>query len=209
MSTLRSHSVVEAAMAGASRSALTPGATSPRHMSHTPFRIVCRLQVKALVTSAPPSLRLPNREPRRRLAFAYMRASRSPMMPAVGTGDGRSGRQGPIRAPPASPRRDPVAAPRRRASCRLAREVGALQPEAGALMPQRQRRVRESPAVTKNVCILQVSRSLTIAHLRLVCGDCHHTRRLHFSGDEKRGNTTMLWRPGVRGGRGSVAAGGP
>ena len=193
-------------MAGASRSALTPGATSPRHMSHTPILIVCKLQVRAWVTSAPLSLRPPNREPQRRLAFAYMRASWSPMMPAVGTGDGRSGRQGPIRAPPASPRRDPVAAPRRRASCRLAREVGALQPEAGALMPQRQRRVRESPAVTKNVCILQVSRSLTIAYPRLVCCDCHRTCRLRFAADEQRGETTTSRGLRIRCSRESSAA---
>jgi len=54
---------------------LTHGAASPRHMSHTPIRIACKLQVTAWVTSVPLSLRLANREPRQRLDSTYKRAS--------------------------------------------------------------------------------------------------------------------------------------
>ncbi len=58
----------------------------------------------------------------------------------------------------------------------------------------------------QNACILQVSRSLTIACLMLVCCDCHRSCRLHFAGDEERGVRTMSWRPKTRCGRRSDEA---
>jgi hypothetical protein len=203
-------------MTGASRSALNPGATSPRHMSHTPFRITCNLQVPAWVTSPPLSLRLLNRAPRRRLAFAHMghpdrrRRRRSEAGGGAAAGEGR---YAPHRHHHrvATPSPHPVAA------------MWCLPTRPGERQSRRSGPTRASTSTPRvrvacrhqNACILQVSRSLTIAYLRLVCCDCHRRCRLHFAGDEKRGGEDYVvaaedpMRLRIRCGQGSDAIEGP
>lgn len=175
-----------------------------------PIRITCNLQVPARVTSAPPSLRLLNREPCRRLAFAHMRASWSPKArrrsePVAGAaaGEGRHAPHRHHRVATLSPH--PVAA------------VWCLPAQPSERRSRRSGPTRASTSTPRvrvacrhqNACILQVSRSLTIACLRLVCCDCHRSCRLHSAGDEKRGERTMSWRLKIRCGRRSDAAKGP